>query len=345
MMSYHNFDEDLMADLPSCVFGGAQHMTPIDNMQNVGTPVGIPPSNSRNPCNMTLLPRTSSTVCSMPSGNLQHHQYNQMPHHHHHHHGPGKLQFDQVIQVLFQCSWSNWPQKPMTMLPISMKTVCLNSNKMRQNLSPIQISWTRRQRQHSRQWIWALRLMISISFRIWMQRITEILARVICRRLVATHRRTKCRGSIKRLLAVNENGLFAQRQMGRLPSAKVLRGTWETMGSPAILIIFPLAFVCSGALIRHSTSYAFTFQHFRTKSDWAKSIHYDWQSLILLCCVKCLKRTTIHWLMWKSVFAVKLKLTEPIGIQAVFISPKRPNSILLRFRKKFYLSFFLFCVC
>lgn len=102
MMSYHNFDEDLMADLPSCVFGGGQHMTPIENMHNVATPVGIPPSNSRNSCNMALMPRTS-----MPSSNIQHHQYNQMPHHHHHHHhGSGKLLLNK--RETFNL-WKSWP--------------------------------------------------------------------------------------------------------------------------------------------------------------------------------------------------------------------------------------------
>lgn len=88
-MNYHNFDEDLMADLPSCVFGTGQHMTPIDNMNNLGTSVGIPTQNSRNPCNMPLMQRNSTTICPIPSANLQHHQYNQMSHHHHHQ--PGKF--------------------------------------------------------------------------------------------------------------------------------------------------------------------------------------------------------------------------------------------------------------
>lgn len=126
-MSYHNFDDDLMSDLPSCVFGTGQHMTPIENMNNLGTSVGIPTTNSRNPCNMTLLQRSSTSICPIPPANLQHHQYNQMPHHHHHHSGRLFLKTSQNDEIsLGELSNHVKVTRRFTANIISLKTRILN---------------------------------------------------------------------------------------------------------------------------------------------------------------------------------------------------------------------------
>lgn len=93
-LNYHNFDDDLMSDLPSCVYGG-QHLTPIESIGNIAGAVGIG-VNSNSGVSVTLLPRNSTTICGLPTNNLRHqhsHQYTHIPqhHHHHHHHHPGKI--------------------------------------------------------------------------------------------------------------------------------------------------------------------------------------------------------------------------------------------------------------